>query len=343
MKKIIFALIILSMSLVCFLACEKKAESIVSDTRIVLGTVCTITLYEQGTREVYDKLFTKLESIEQAMSVNIAESEISKINSLSGIEKGELSNDTYTVLSKALEYAKDTEGAFNPAIGPLVSLWAIGTDLAKVPTQEEISAAIALGNWNNVLLSTENGKKFALLKEKGMSLDLGGIAKGFAADEMVSILEKSGIERAIIDLGGNIYAFGEKENGDPWRVGIKNPFDSTGSPAVRLDVKNTSVVTSGVYERFFEKEGIRYHHLLDSKTGYPIDNGLMSVTIVTESSMLADVLSTAVFVLGQEQGMLFLDSIGEKGFCINNKREIISTENLKSSIVILDDSFILLQ
>ncbi len=342
MKKINHILVII---IVVFLlvSCEKKADSIASDTRIVLGTICTISLYEQGTQEIYDELFTKLENIEKEMSVNISVSEISLINSLSGNNNTSISNDTHTVLSKAIEYANITNGAFNPAIGPLVQLWAIGTDLANLPTEQEIKNSLSLIDWSKIDITTSEGNHLVFLEEKGMALDLGGIAKGFAADGMVSILKKHGIERAIIDLGGNIYALGEKENGDPWRIGIKNPFDSTGSPAIRLDVKNKSVVTSGVYERFFEKDGIRYHHLLDSKTGYPAENGLMSVTIVTDSSMIADILSTAVFVLGQEKGMALLQSLGEKGFCINEKREVIATENLKSSIVVLDDSFTLLK
>ncbi len=336
MKKISFLLL----TLLC-ISCEKKITPIPSDTRVVLGTVCTINLYENGSQEIYDELFSRLEDIENVMSINIQDSEISKINDLAGIEKVAISNDTYTVLTKALEYAETTKGAFNPAIGPLVKLWAIGTDSAKVPNQEEINKAISLVDWKKVIVSEEKEQHFVFLQEKDMSLDLGGIAKGYAADEMIRILKIYAIDSAIIDLGGNIYALGEKQNGEVWRVGIKNPFDSTGSPAIRLDVKNTSVVTSGVYERFFEKHGIRYHHLLDSNTGYPVNNGLMAVTIATESSMLADVLSTAVFALGEKEGINLLESLGVKGFCVNSEREVIATNNLKNEIAILDDSFTL--
>ncbi len=329
--------------IILFASCKKEIEVIPSERKTVLNTLCTITLYENGTKEIYDELFKRLEEIEKTMSRTIATSQIAQANNLSAIEKVELSHDAHAVLSKALEYAYLTDGAFNPAIGPLVEIWSIGTDSARIPTLSEIQSTIPLTYWKNIELIEIEGTHFVYLKEKGMQLDLGGIAKGYAADEMIRILQDHNIDRAIIDLGGNIYAFGEKENTDPWRIGIKNPFNSTGDPAIRLDVKNNSVVTSGVYERFFEKDGVRYHHLLDSKTGYPVNNGLMSVTIVTESSMLADVLSTAVFILGQEKGMDFLHSIGEKGFCINDKREVISTENLRDSIVVLDDSFTLLK
>ncbi len=341
MKKNLLFQVSLVLLLVFFASCTNTQENIPSETRIVLGTVCTISLYDNGTQEIYDELFLRLQEIENLMSVNIADSEISMVNASSGKEKVEVSYDTYTVLTKALEYANATQGAFNPAIGPLVSMWAIGTDNARVPDFSEIESAIQLADWEKVRTTSEDNTYFVYLEETGMALDLGGIAKGYAADEMVSILKSHGIESAIIDLGGNIYAVGEKAGGDSWRVGIKNPFNSTGSPAVRLDVKNSSVVTSGVYERFFEKNDIRYHHLLDYKTGYPVNNNLMSVTIVTESSMLADVLSTAVFILGQEQGIALLNSLGEKGFCINAESEVTSTGNLRSDIVLLDNSFTL--
>ncbi len=341
MKKLVFSAILIPLFFLLLFSCESQSESIASDTRIALGTVCTISLYEKGTKDIYDELFLRLSEIEQTMSVNIEGSEISIVNSLSGVKKAPISLESYTVLQKALEYANLTDGAFNPAVGPLVKLWSIGTDQAKIPTQEEIEIATRLSDWKNIELFEEDETFFAFLKKKGMSLDLGGIAKGYAADEIIRIIKSYDIESAIIDLGGNIYALGEKENGDYWRVGIKNPFDSTGTPAIRVDLRNNSVVTSGVYERFFEKNGIRYHHLLDSKTGYPANNGLMSVTIVTESSMLADILSTAVFIMGQEKGIAFLESIQEKGFVITSEKEVFPTSSLRSELILLDKSFTL--
>ncbi len=322
---------------------KENEQKIQSETRVALGTVCTITLYDGGTQEVYDTLFLRLDEIEAAMSVNIQESEISRVNALSGLEKVSVTQDTYNVLKTALEYADLTNGAFNPAIGPLVKIWAIGTDNPRVPTSDEITEAINLSNYKHVLLSEHNGEYDVFLEQKGMALDLGGIAKGYAADEVSKILFEMGVERAIIDLGGNIYAFGEKENKDPWRVGIKNPFNSTGNPAIRLDIKSTSVVTSGVYERFFEQNGKRYHHLFDSSTGLPVNNGIMSVSIVTQSSMLADVLSTAVFVLGKDDGMQLLKSLDKQGLYIDTEKLIHSTDTLRPNITVLDSEFTLVQ
>jgi len=318
-------------------------ESIESDTRLVLGTVCTIQLYEKGTRELYNKLFERLAEIEQLMSVNISTSDISRINLAAGLEAIAVSNDTFAVLKTALEYAAYTDGAFNPAIGPLVNLWAIGSDAPRLPSQQEIDEALSFCNWRDVQLneSTQSTPPTVFLAQKGMALDLGGIAKGYAADELATLLRKADIDGAIIDLGGNVYGFGKKENGDSWRVGIKNPFESTGAPILRIDVQNKSVVTSGVYERFFEHDNRRYHHLLDANTGYPADNGIMSVTIVTESSMIADVLATAIFVMGKQKGIDFLQSTEHQGLSIDTDKNIRSTEGLKTALTVLDTKFTL--
>lgn len=340
---IIFALISLS-------SCKPKStkndineETRETDTRLVMGTVSTIKLYEKGTQELYDKLFVRLSEIEKRMSVTIPTSDIARVNLAAGLGPVAISEDTFIVLQTALEYAQLSNGAFNPAIGPLVNLWAIGSDAPYLPTQTEIDKTIKLCDWRDVYIEQNTKEKnffaTAFLAKKGMSLDLGGIAKGYAADELAKILRENNIEGAIIDIGGNIYAVGKKEAGAPWRVGIKNPFYSMGAPILRVDITNTSVVTSGVYERFFEQDDRRYHHLLDTSIGYPADNGLMSVTIVAESSMIADVLATAVFVMGKEAGMDFLQESGRNGFYIDTKKNIQATAELKNTLTVLNSEF----
>ncbi|MFI3258323.1 MAG: FAD:protein FMN transferase [Spirochaetales bacterium] len=327
-----------------FLSCADTPVK-TSETRIALGTICTINLYENGTQELYDIFFKRIYDIEQLMSTTIPTSDIALINAYAGIKPVAVSPETFNVLQTALYYAKATDGAFNPAIGPLVKLWGIDTDAAQVPTQEQIAEVLELCNWQDVHLYEENTpegditKPHVFLAKPGMSLDVGGIAKGYVADELAKILPEYGVQNAVIDLGGNIYALGKNQTGELWKVGIKNPFNSTGTPAIRVDVENNSIVTSGIYERFFERDGIHYHHLLDSKTGYPVNNGIMSVTIISPSSMTADVLSTGVFVMGKEKGMDFLRSVNQKGFYIDTEKTIAATENLKSSLIVLDKDF----
>ena len=317
-----------------------------SQTRAVLGTVCTVQLFEKGKPKYYDALFNRLSEIEEHMSVNIPSSDIARINAAAGIETVEVHTDTFEVIKAAFEFAALTDGAFNPAGGALVQLWKIGSDSPHLPSREEIDGILTLCDWHSVVL-TEGGKQSsgvlvkpsAFLTQKGSALDLGGIAKGYAADEMARMIRGFGIKGAIVDLGGNIYAVGEKTGGNAWKVGIKNPFDSTGAPVLAVSLKDCSVVTSGVYERFFEKDGRRYHHLLDYTTGYPADNGLMSVTIIHDSSMTADALATAVFIMGKDKGMDFLRKQNIPGLCIDRNKEIGIAGIFDRSLTVLNTDF----
>nr|WP_252722133.1 FAD:protein FMN transferase [Treponema socranskii] len=298
----IFALLIIIFS-ICFASCERTAGP---RTEALMGTVCTVNAYDDGTKSLYDELFARLHEIDETFSVTIDSSEISAINKAAGERSVSVSSDTAYVVRSALAFAELTGGAFDPTVGPLVKLWGINTDHARVPAQSEIDAVLPLINWRDVSAADDNT---VMLKRRGMALDLGGIVKGYAADELTKILKARKVRRAIVDLGGNIFVYGKKKDGSPWRVGIKDPNDPEGVPAIVLNVANSTIVTSGVYERFFTENGVRYHHILDVKTGYPAASGLLSSTIVCESSMAADALSTSVFVLGKEGGMELLHRI----------------------------------
>ncbi|MDR0758725.1 MAG: FAD:protein FMN transferase [Treponema sp.] len=277
-----------------------------SQAEFALGTLCTVSLYDQGKPEVYRELFSRFREIESRMSVTLPDSELNRINAHAGIEPVQVQSDVFEVLELAARYAELSDGAFDPTIGPLVSLWNISGDEPRLPSQEEIDALLPLVSWRDLELDREGRTVF--LKRPGMALDLGAIAKGYAADEAAGILRKNRIKRAIIDLGGNILAYGEKQDRRPWRIGIQNPLDSRGSYIGIMEVRDHTVVTSGVYERFFEEDGVRYHHILSPADGYPARSGLLSVSVVTRRSADADALSTAVFVLGYERGKALVES-----------------------------------
>ncbi|MDR1211339.1 MAG: FAD:protein FMN transferase, partial [Spirochaetaceae bacterium] len=192
-----------------------------SQTEYVLGTVCSINLYGRGSARLYRSIFDRFREIEGRMSANIEDTELEKINVQAGIAPVKVHQDLVEVLLRARYFAEITGGAFDPTIGPLVKLWNIGFDGARVPSQEEIDSALPLVNWRDLVIDEDAGTVF--LAKPGMRLDIGGIAKGYAADEAVSLIRRAGIPRAIVDLGGNIFAYGEKEGGQPWRVGIQNP------------------------------------------------------------------------------------------------------------------------
>jgi thiamine biosynthesis lipoprotein len=221
----------------------------------------------------------------------------------------------------------------------LVSLWGIGGDNPRVPTQAEIDAVLPLVNWRDVELDRERRSVF--LRQPGMALDLGGIAKGYAADEAAAIIRKARLARAIIDLGGNIMTLGVRQDGHPWRVGIQNPLDNRGAYIGIVEVRDRTVVTSGVYERNFEADGVLYHHIFSPFDGYPANNGLLSVTIIAGASIDADALSTAVFVMGYERGMALLGSFeGIEGIFVFEDMSVRKTEGV--DFVITDESYRLL-
>lgn len=294
-----FALLIIIFS-IGFASCVRTAEP---RTEALMGTVCTVNAYEDGTKSLYDELFARLHEIDETFSVTIDSSEISAINKAAGERSVSVSSDTAYVVKTSLSFAELTGGAFDPTVGPLVKIWGINTDHARVPEKSEIDAVLPLINWRDVSVTDDNT---VMLKRPGMALDLGGIVKGYAADELTKILDARKVRRAIVDLGGNIFVYGKKKDGSPWRVGIKKPNDPEGVPSIVLNVANSTIVTSGVYERFFTENGVRYHHILDAKTGYPAASGLLSSTVICESSMAADALSTSVFVLGKKSGMELL-------------------------------------
>jgi len=314
-----------------FAACKPASRG--PESQYVLGTFCTINLFDKGNNKLYSRVFGRIRYLEDIFSANQEGTDLDKVNKSSGLYPVKVRPELIDVLEKALEYAEKSGGAFDPTIGPLVKLWGIGTGEEHVPERAEIKKALELVNYRACEINREEGTVF--LKRAGMALDLGAIAKGYAADEAARLLANEGVDSGIIDLGGNIFAMGEKKEsggrGAYWRVGVQDPRADRGNYLGVLSVKNKSVVTSGVYERFFEKDGKRYHHILSVESGFPVENGLLSVTIVSDESINADALSTAAFALGWEKGLELITSVkGAGGIFVFDDLSVLVTENLKN-------------
>ena len=293
--------------------------------------------FKDGTKALYDELFATLSDIDDKFSTQKPYSELVALHDSAGIHPRTVSNDVFFVVQQACHFSALTDGAFDITIGPLVSLWGINTDHARIPTVQEIARALPLINWHHIMLDEKNTQIY--LQQPEMSLDAGAIAKGYAADALVQILHAKNVRQALIDLGGNIYVFGKKSDGSPWRVGIKNPEHPYGTPLLVLTTEETSVVTSGVYERFLEQDGVHYHHILDKQTGYPVDNNLLSVTVVAPSSLTADALSTGLFVLGKEKGLEHAEKIGVEAIFIDDSRTIWTTPRIRNSLELLQEGY----
>jgi len=285
-------------------ACSKAAPSRVE---FALNTVCSVTLYDEAKDSVYRDIFSRIREIENRMSAYLAETDIARVNAAAGKAPVRVNDDVFEVVERAVYYAELSGGAFDPTIGTLTSIWGIGGNNPRVPSQAEIDAVLPLVNWRNIELDRERRSVF--LKQPGMVLDLGAIAKGYAADEAAAIIRKARIGRAIIDLGGDVLTCGVKPDKSPWRVGLQDPYKSRGAYIGVVTGAEKAMATSGVYERYFDAGGVRYHHLFSPSDGYPADNGLLSVTIIADRSMDADALSTASFILGYENGRALVDSL----------------------------------
>jgi len=276
-----------------------------------MGTLVKLTIYDQDFNDgtVFDKAFARIAEIEQKMTINTdnGESEIIELNSLAGKDFVQLSPDTFYVLKKAIHFSEISDGKFDVTIGPLVKLWNIGTEAAAVPAEQQIAERLPLVNYRNLILDEQNSS--AKLANPGMVVDLGAIAKGYAADEVAKILREAGVKHAIINLGGNILTINQKPDGSTWKLGLQDPFEPRGDYMGIVMLKDQTLVSSGTYERYFEVDGRRYHHILNPETGYPEDNSLLSVSIIGKQSIDADALSTGVFLLGLEKGMELIESL----------------------------------
>jgi FAD:protein FMN transferase len=248
----------------------------------------------------------EVKRLERLLSRFDTRSEISRINHAAGLGRIKISRETYALLSKAQEISKFSGGAFDITVGPLISLWDYKHSKC-VPEEAAILKVLSLVGFSSLMLDADS--LTARLLHPGQMIDLGGVGKGYASDKAMDVFRIRGVTSAFTNIGGNVSTLGSKPDGSPWQVGIRHPRQEDQLIGA-VKVSGQSVVTSGDYERYFiDQQGVRRHHLLDPKTGYPAESGLVSVTVVHDSAMMADALSTAIFVSGMEKGSKLLDQI----------------------------------
>lgn len=306
---------VLALTSTILTGCTKNIEPI-SRTGFYFDTVIQITLYDTEDETILDGCFALAEKYENLLSATREGSDVWNINHGSG-ETVTVSEETAALLVMATDYANTTEGAVDPTILPVSELWNFGSDgEAKVPEDADIKEALSHVSYDAIRFGTapseETGDpvyRTVTLADPEAAVDLGFIAKGYIADKMKEYLLTQGVESALISLGGNVLAVGGKPDGSSFRIGIQEPFAETGQSLDTVEIRDLSVVTSGIYERcFYDKDGVLYHHVLDTATGYPVENELASVTIICPSSMKADALSTSCLCLGLEDGRRLLDA-----------------------------------
>jgi thiamine biosynthesis lipoprotein len=324
MRKIYLKLVMVLALIMIISGCTKTKElEPISRTEFLMDTVMTVKIYDKPEEKILEKVFLRLEEIEERMSATLENSDVAKINENAGIKPVVVNEDTYFVISEAKHFAEISSGAYDPTIGALVDLWNIKAEEKEresIPTIEDIEKIKAYTNYNNLELLDNNQ---IYLKEKNMKINLGGIVKGYATDEVRRILTENGVNKAIIDLGGNVFAHGNKLDESLWKIGIQDPFEYTGNFLGVIEVQNKSIVTSGDYERYFNYNGKKYHHILDAKTGYPSDNEITGVSIISDKSIDGDALSTTLFVLGLDRGIELASSLeGVEAIFVTKSKEI---------------------
>ena len=300
-----------------------------------LNTYVTVSIYDSNDTTLLNECMALCDKYELIFSRTNPESELYKLNHgvLPQSSDGyyTISDELFEVISVGKKYSEMSDDAFCIAMEPLTSIWNFTDGMDMIPDDAHIDTVLPFLNSEDVLLRAPNEVAFS---NKGMGIDLGAIAKGYIADKMKEYLISKGVNSALIYLGGNVLCIGEKETG-AFKIGIEKPFDADGNPLAVVSISDTSVVTSGTYERYFEKDGKFYHHILDKNTGYPIENGLTAVTIVSSSSTDADTLSTTCFSLGLDKGMELLESLDyADGFFITDDGEYYYTEEFEEKYLL---------
>lgn len=301
MKKIYIELALIFSVLICALSgCSMSRDY--NEQGIYFDTIITLDIYGTKDKAVMSDCLILCEEFEKKFSKTVEGSDVWKLNHAEGAWV-EVSEETIDILKEAIKYSELTEGAFDISIAPLTELWHVNDNDGILPTEEEIKEAMSHVNYQCIQI---DGNKVRLTDEKAQ-IDLGGIAKGYIADQLEELMKERGVTSAMINLGGNIKVVGSKKDGSSWNIGIQKPFADRNEVIGSVMIKDKTVVSSGIYERYFEYDGKIYHHIIDKTTGEPSESDLEAVTIIGESSTAADALSTSCLLLGSEEGMKLVE------------------------------------
>ena len=336
--------IVTGIAVVCLITCAliwNADNRMTARSTFALDTYITMTAYGKHADEAIRDAILRIEQIEGMMSAYREDGNVSYINRMAAQEPVPVKDELSEVISCGLKYWLLTDGAFDITIEPIVRLWGITTDSPHVPSCEELAEVLPLVGSDKLLLNQE--EKTISFSEAGMGIDLGGIAKGYAADEAERIFREYGVTSAVIDLGGNIVTIGPRkmdamewlrslfclggEARSEWKVGIQAPFAPTGEHCLTIRVSDKAIVSAGAYERNFEQDGVVYHHIIDPKSGRPVQGELDSVTVIGDSSMEADALSTSIYILGIDAGMKLANKCGVDVILIDKNKKIHTTLN----------------
>ena len=302
----------------------------------LMGTVITLTVFHPEGERLLDQCESMLRDYQQRFSANDASSTLMQVNANAGRMPMKVDSDLYQLIRYGYDLSLSSNGRFNLVIGPLIKLWRIGFTDAKVPTDEEIQARMNLIDLTQVELDDENETVY--LAKSGMEMDLGALAKGYFADQLKNFLKAEGVTAGIVDLGGNVLTIGKspKHPSGYWQIGIQDPLRQRGNLMAAVAIQDQSVVTSGIYERFIKIGDTLYHHIFDSKTGYPVESEIASVTIVSDESIDGEVWTTLLFAETPADALVRLNEHASiEGIVITRQQEMLISDKLKPSVTMI--------
>ena len=309
----------------------------VSKTRDLPYAFCTLTIDDHAEDATFVACFERIEKVLHEFNMYTPESEISSVNQAAGIRAVPVSEDFCDVLRQGLQLASLTDGLFDPTVGPLVRLWGIGSDKAHGPRPAEIRSALRLVGWRDIVF--DEAARTVALRRVGMTLDFGALLKGFAAVEAGRILCAHGVRGAILDIGGSVLAMGSRPGGAPWRIGVQKPGAPRGTPLGEILARDEVVNTSGSYEQFFIENGHRYQHIIDPRTGYPVDNSVEAVTVISSRLRNADGPTLSILALGVERGLALAKRLGVDAVIVGSNHTLHMTEGAKHRFTLLDPTY----
>lgn len=316
---------------------EEGSTAPISATSFKLNTVVTITIYDSTDETLLDRAFELCDYYENIYSRTKETSELYKLNHRLVEESTDktgyvVSQELADIIVAGIEYGALSKGNFDISIAPVSSLWDFTSSNSSVPNTKDIEAALSYVNYKDISVDGD----VVTLKD-GMAIDLGAIAKGYIADRIKDFLLSEGVKSAMINLGGNVLCVGEKVDGSPFRIGIQKPFADRNETISVMEIKDKSVVSSGIYERYFMQDDILYHHILNPKTGFPYNNDLVSVTIISDLSVDGDGLSTSCFALGLEDGLALINSLEDvQAVFITSDYELHYSDNFFEEITVIE-------
>ncbi len=329
LKKLLLAAgIVAALGVLTVLAKQKlEQDQLFVSTNFIMDTVIEQKLYGKEAQQASEEIERRLREYEQECSMYLEESLVSRINQNAGLEYTEVTPQCLELIERSIWFSEQSNGLFDITIAPLTRLWNITGENPRVPSDEEIAQARELVNYRDILV---DGNR-VMLRRKGQAIDLGAVAKGAACTIVWEAAEQYHIKTGYVSIGGNLVVLGEDRQGNPYRFGIRDPQGDASQAIGSISLTGKTMATTGAYERWFEQDGVRYHHVLDPRTGYPAESDLLSVSVISQDGMLADCLSTTLFIEGKQEALRRMNEQEYQLVIVDKQGTVYCSESLRGN------------